>query len=119
GLRELDQKAKGFLPVINFKEKANEYVIEAELPGVKPDEVVIEAAGNLLTIRGEKRVEIEKKDDSFHAIERRYGAFKRTIRLPANALVDGIETGSKDGVLYIRIPKRKESRAFRKIKAGP
>jgi len=80
------------------------------------------ACGNLirrrrvLTIRGEKKIEKEEKDDNIHTIERRYGAFKRTIQLPDNALVDGIEARSKNGVLYIRIPKSKESAAVKKIK---
>ena len=116
GLWRFDQKTDGFLPVINFKEKDREYVVEAELPGVEPDEVEIEVAGNLLTIRGEKKIEKEEKDDNIHTIERRYGAFKRTIQLPDNALVDGIEARSKNGVLYIRIPKSKESAAVKKIK---
>ena len=116
GVWKPDPKADGFLPVINLREKAKEYVVEAELPGVEPDEVEIEVAGNLLTIRGEKKFEKEEQSDSIHTIERRYGAFKRTIRLPDNARTDGIQAESKNGGLYIRIPKSKESAAVRKIR---
>src|SRR5690606_40466394 len=105
GLWRFDQKTDGFLPVINFKEKAKEYVVEAELPGVEPDEVEIEVAGNLLTIRGEEKIEKEEKDDNIHTIERRYGVFKRTIQMPHNALADWNEAGDINGMLYIQNPE--------------
>ena len=81
------------------------YQISVELPGVNEDDVELSINDGVLTIRGEKKTEQEKKGDTWYFSERQYGAFSRTFQLPADA--DGGKTSAKmkDGVLTISIPK--------------
>ncbi len=91
--------------------------------GLKPDEVKIEVEGDLLTISGEHEETTEEKAEDEHYVrrERRYGAFSRSLRLPAPIPADEIEATCKDGVLEVSIPKPAEAEAKRvaiKAKAG-
>jgi HSP20 family protein len=103
-----ERSAGTFFPVVNVKEEPEKYVVEVEVPGVDPDEMEIELKGSMLIIKGEKKFEKESDEDEIHLIERRYGAFRRTLTLPDNILADEITAKNKNGVLYISIPKGKE-----------
>ncbi|MDR6225966.1 Hsp20/alpha crystallin family protein [Desmospora profundinema] len=93
-----------FLPALNVEEKADRYLIQAEMPGMEQDDIDIEVQGNTLTIRGERREE-RREDSRYHLMESRYGIFQRSFTLPENADVKGITAESKNGVLYIDVPK--------------
>ncbi|SFJ23835.1 Hsp20/alpha crystallin family protein [Thermoflavimicrobium dichotomicum] len=93
------------IPPINLREEANRYVVEAELPGLSAKDVQIEIHDNILTIRGEKRIEEKKEEDRMHVVESRYGSFQRSITLPPNSNTDMITAEHKRGILYIHIPK--------------
>ena len=112
-------KPSAFTPACNIKEKKNRYIIEVEIPGVDPDDVEIEISGNVMTISGEKKEETttEDKDEQMQVIEHRYGSFYRSFTLPDNIQTDNISADNKNGILYITIPKEKESK-IRRIKIG-
>jgi HSP20 family protein len=79
--------------------------VVAELPGVQEKDVTVELAGDVLTIRGEKKANEERRGDGFHLAERRYGSFARTLRLPFEAEADLIQATFKNGVLTINVLK--------------
>jgi HSP20 family protein len=92
-------------PVMNVSETDREIRIEVELPGVGENDVSVEIVDNVLTIRGEKKVEREEGDQSYHVMERSYGAFARSIQLPFAVSPDQVQASFNNGVLTISIPK--------------
>lgn len=106
-----------FLPVCNIEEQDKKYVIEAEMPGVDPDNIEIEIDGKQLSIKGtrEKEVTTEDEERQMHMVERSYGSFYRSFTLPNNVDTENITADYKNGVLFIDIPKL-ESEQTRKIK---
>ncbi len=97
-------------PAVNIEENENEYIITAELPGVKKSDVKITFEDGALSISGEKKVENEDKKDNFHRIERRYGMFSRSFAIPTSIVVDKIDASFKDGVLKVVLPKAEEAK---------
>ena len=95
---------------LEVAETGAELRVVAELPGVEEKDVSVELVGDALTIRGEKRTEEERKDESYHLAERRYGAFSRTLRLPFAAEADKVQATFKNGVLTVTVPKPAELR---------
>jgi HSP20 family protein len=102
--------ARAFAPAVDVAENDEEYVISAELPGTKKDDVTDELHEGVLTLRGEKKSEREGKNEQARYVERSFGSFSRSFTLPSNA--DGIklEASFRDGVLTIRVPKREEAK---------
>lgn len=94
-----------FVPALDVSETDDEFVVNAELPGIDPKEVDINLTGNLLTIKGEKKSEKEERGDGFHRMERSYGSFSRSLQLPCEVQEDKIEAHYKNGVLDLRLPK--------------
>ena len=92
-------------PPLDLYEEENEVVVKAELPGMTKDDIQISFADNLLTIRGEKRKEQEDKSKDYYRAERVYGAFSRSVTLPAEIIPEKARAVFKDGVLDIRLPK--------------
>jgi HSP20 family protein len=97
-------------PAVDVSEDEARYLVTAELPGVKKEDVCIEVEENVLSIRGEKRSEREETKDRTHFVERSYGAFHRSFTLPSNADLDQIKASVEDGVLSVEIPKKEESK---------
>lgn len=97
-------------PSVDIFEEGGEMVVKADLPGITRENLNVSITENTLTITGEKKQEekIEKKD--YHRLERSYGSFSRSFRLPDNVSVDKAKASFKDGVLEIRLPKTKEAR---------
>jgi HSP20 family protein len=93
---------------LDVKENENEFVVEASLPGVKPEDVDVTFSNNTLTIKGEVRSEEEKEEARYHLRERRYGMFSRSISLPRGIDGENIEASYNAGVLTLRLPKREE-----------
>lgn len=81
------------------------YTINMELPGVSEEDIDLSVEDGVVTIRGEKRTETEKKGETWYFSERQYGAFRRSFRLPADADAGKVEAHMKDGVLRITVPK--------------
>jgi len=99
------------VPAIDVSEDDGNYVVSAELPGAKKDDVTIECHDHVLTIRGEKKSEREEKKEKGRYFERSYGAFSRSFTLPSNADPDRIQASFKDGVLTVTIAKTEETKA--------
>lgn len=97
-------------PSIDVRETENTYEIEADLPGVDEDDINVELADNVLTLRGEKRYERDDEDrkGGYHVMERSYGSFARSIPLPFDVDPDAVEAVFKNGVLKLSIPKPPE-----------
>jgi HSP20 family protein len=94
-----------FTPAVDIKENENEIRLEAELPGIRPDDVEIIAENGVLTIRGQKESERKEGDDRYQVVERTYGTFMRTFQLPQGVDENQIKADFENGVLTIHIPK--------------
>ncbi len=94
-------------PVVDITEDDHEYVIEAELPRVEKDKVKVRVNDGLLTISGDREFKREEKDEAkkYHRVERSYGRFVRSFRLPEDVDGDKVKADFKDGVLSVRLPK--------------
>ena len=92
-------------PTANVSETPREYLIKAELPEVKKEDVRITLSDGVITISGERKQEKEEKDSNEIRIESFYGTFSRSFSLPDNVDTKGIRAESKDGVLRVHVPK--------------
>jgi HSP20 family protein len=97
-----------WLPSADVSETDKEYVIRAELPAVKKEDVQVTLDQGTLTIKGERRQQQEDRNEKFHRVESFYGSFERSFSLPENVNADAIHCESKDGILTVHIPKRAE-----------
>jgi HSP20 family protein len=102
-------------PGVDIREDKNSIVLEADLPGVKPEDFKLSIENHRLTLSGERKFEKESKDKNFHRVERSYGNFTRTFTLPSTVNVDEAKAEFSGGVLRITLPKREEAKA-REIK---
>ncbi len=99
-----------WLPSLDFSETKNEFVVKAEVPGMSPKDIDISMTNGVLTIHGEKKQEKEAKEENYHFVERNYGSFSRSIRLPGEVRGDKIKAACKDGVLRVTLPKSEEAK---------
>lgn len=97
-------------PAVDLYEEKEELVAKVELPGMGKDDIQVNITDHHLTIKGEKKKEEEIKEENYYRSERSYGAFTRTLELPAEVLVDKARASFKDGVLEIRLPKSEEAK---------
>ncbi|XP_010262690.1 PREDICTED: 17.3 kDa class I heat shock protein [Nelumbo nucifera] len=94
---------------IDWKETPTAHVFKADVPGMKKEGVKVEVEdGRILQISGERSLEKEEKNDTWHRVERSSGKFLRRFRLPENAKVDQVRAKMEDGVLTVTVPKVKE-----------
>lgn len=100
----------GWAPAVDIAETEDSLVLYAELPGLTKDHVEITLEDSVLAVRGERPLIEEHERESFHRIERAYGAFQRSFRLPANVRPDGVQARFQDGVLRIDVPKVEEAK---------
>jgi len=101
-------------PSLDLSETENELIVRAEIPGMKKEEIDIHLEGRLLTIQGEKKQKYEEKTENLHRVECRYGAFSRTLDLPADVDSEKVQATYKRGVLTLILPKT-EKRTAKKI----
>ncbi len=107
GAGEVDRLLK---PALDVAETEHSYLVRTELAGVAKDDVSITIENGVLTIAGEKKREAESQDQSWHRIERSYGAFQRTLTLPKGVDGDKAEATFKDGVLTVELPKNEQAK---------
>ena len=92
-------------PTIDFSETKDAFLVKTEVPGIDPKEIQVSLQDHVLTISGERKKEEEEKDERFYRIERSYGAFTRSIRLPAPVDEHKVNAVFKNGLLMITVPK--------------
>jgi HSP20 family protein len=92
-------------PLVDIVEQDKEYVIKAELPEVKKDDVKVTVQDDVLTIAGERTIEKEAKGNKYHRVERAYGRFARSFTLPEDADGNKVAAEFKEGVLKVHLPK--------------
>jgi len=100
----------GFAPSFEVRETKDAYVFKADVPGIPEKDIEIHMTGNVLTISGERKVEVENVQEGqrFFALERGYGSFSRSFALPDGVDIDHVSAEVKDGVLTLRVPKKPE-----------
>jgi HSP20 family protein len=92
-------------PQVDIMEDEKEYLVKADLPEMKKEEIKVTMEEGILTISGERKVEKEEKNKKFHRMERSYGKFERTFMMPNDADSSKIAAEFKNGILKVRIPK--------------
>ena len=100
-----------WLPALDLSETEDKVLVKVELPGIDPKDIEVTVLGELLTIKGERKQEKEEKEEDYHRVERVYGSFCRTLRLPTTAEPDKVSASYKDGILKLTIPKKEEAKA--------
>lgn len=93
-----------WIPELEVFERDGRFVVRADLPGMKKEDVKVNIQDNMLILEGERKVEEEVKKDNFHRTERTYGSFFRSLPLPEGVKVDKIDAKFKDGVLEVTMP---------------
>jgi HSP20 family protein len=101
----LPVEERGWMPAVDVFEKADRFVVKAELPGMKEEDIDVSVVGDTLSIKGEKKTETEVKEEDYYRCERSYGSFYRSIPLPPNVDSNKIEASFDDGVLEVALPK--------------
>jgi HSP20 family protein len=101
------QPSQEWAPAADVSETEGEYLIKAELPEVRREDVSITVQDGVLTLAGERKQEKREDQEKVHRVERYYGAFARRFALPENADEQGIKAESRDGVIVIHIPKQR------------
>lgn len=97
-----------FAPSVDVHEDAESLVLRAELPGVKREDIDVSVDSNILTLKGERKLEKEEQGRRYHRIERAYGTFVRQFQLPSNVDSSSIDANLADGVLTLRLGKKQE-----------
>lgn len=98
-------KELSWLPAAEMTEADDKYLITAEVPGLKKDDIAIEYADGVLTISGEKKEEKKQEEARYYTFERTYGCFERAFAFPAAVAADKITAAVTDGVLKVEVPK--------------
>ena len=106
-------------PRVDIFEDQNSIVLEADLPGLKPEDFKLSIENFKLTLSGERKFENEQKGDNWHRVERSFGSFARTFSLPNTVGVEEVKADFKEGVLRVTLPKREEVKARQiEVKVG-
>jgi len=104
--KQMVRKSKLWSPSTDIRETQDKIILEAEVPGMKKEEISIELSpDNVLTLSGQHKFEEKNERDKFHRVERRFGSFRRSLRLPSNVDTSKISAKCEDGVLAVEIPK--------------
>ncbi len=110
--RELDQvlgeavRETAWVPAVDVREESGRFVVRADLPGVKPEQIEVTADQGVLTLKGERASEERVENAQYQRIERAVGKFERRFQLPEDIQEDAIEARFSHGVLELSIPKR-------------
>jgi HSP20 family protein len=97
-------------PMVDITEDKNEYLIKADLPEVKREDLHVTVENGVLTVTGERKFEKEEKDKKYHRIERAYGSFVRSFSVPDDADDSKVSAQFKDGVLTVHLTKSEKAR---------
>lgn len=111
--RLFDEFAEGggprtWSPAIDLTEQDDSYELEADLPGMKKEDIELVVVDNLVTIKGERKSQSEARREGYHRFERQYGGFTRTFEIPGGFKAEGVNASFENGVLRVTLPKREE-----------
>jgi len=110
-LRPFNGGLPGFQsPAVDLTETADDIVVKAAVPGMKPEDVRVTLSGDVLNISGEYTTEFEKKETTYHLRERQYGKFSRSITLPTPVASEQVKAEFENGVVTLTLPKAEEAR---------
>jgi HSP20 family protein len=103
--------SRSWVPAVDvYENDDHEFVLKAELPEMKREDIAITFDNGVLTLKGERRAELETSRENYHRVERQHGTFTRSFTLPATVDAARIHASYKDGVLTIRVPQREEAK---------
>ena len=106
-------------PLVDITEDDKEYLIKADLPEVKKEDLKVTMHDDVLTVSGDRKYEKEEKGKKYHRVERAYGSFVRSFTLPENAEESKVRAEFKDGVLNVHLPKSEQAKAkTHEVKVG-
>ena len=91
---------------VDIREEGDAFYVDAEVPGLKAEDIKVDVEKNVLTLSGERKVETEETEDKYRRVERQYGSFTRSFSLPETVDTDSISADLKDGVLELKLPKK-------------
>jgi HSP20 family protein len=112
-------QAAQLTPSIDVRENEKEIVVDAELPGMNENDLQVIVRDGVLSLKGEKKSDRDEKKDTYHLVERSYGSFERSFRLPESVNEEQIKADFSNGVLHVVVPKRPEAaKAEKKIPIG-
>lgn len=98
------------MPMVDMYQTEDDIVVKATLPGLEPEDLDIQITGDLLTVRGETKQEVEDNGAKYHLREHRYQSFSRSITLPAAVQADKANAEMKNGILTLTLPKAEEAK---------
>lgn len=104
-----------WMPRVDIVEDEKEFLVKAELPEMKKEDVKVTVEEGVLTITGERKLEKEEKGKKFHRVESEYGSFLRSFTLPSAILADKVAADFKDGVLKVHLPKDTKGEAKKAV----
>jgi len=99
-----------WMPAVDVRETKEALEIAAELPGLDPKDVEVSVDGGVLTLKGARRFEKATEGETYHRVERSYGAFERSFNLPTNVDADKVRAVYRHGILHLTLPKREEAK---------
>jgi len=102
-----------WMPAVDISETDTAYLVKAEIPGVNKEDVKVTMQDGMLTIQGERKQEKEEKGRKFHRIERSYGSFARSFRVPGDADENSVKAEFKDGMLNVTLAKSGKAKSRR------
>ena len=114
GFSQEEMSRGGWNPSVDIYESKDQLVLEADLPGMKREDVEVSIENNVITLKGERKFEKTDEGDNYHRVERSYGSFTRSFTLPNTVSAEGAEADFSNGILRVSLPKREEIKA-RKI----
>jgi HSP20 family protein len=107
---EEDYVSSAWMPAVDVRESKEGLEIQVELPGIEPKDVTVSVENGVLTIKGSRNFEKATEGETYHRVERAYGAFERSFTLPTNVDTGKVKATYKQGVLHLSLPKREEAK---------
>jgi HSP20 family protein len=101
--------AASFIPAVDVYEDDKKVVLKLEVPGIEEKDLDVRVENNTLTVKGERKMDREEKEENFHRIERRYGSFFRAFTLPTTVDADNVAASYQAGVLKLELNKKPEA----------
>jgi HSP20 family protein len=110
GFGSVFQSLGDWSPALDIHEDKENFIVKAELPGIKKEDVAVSYQDGCLTISGERKAEAKSEETEVYHTERFFGRFQRTVALPAAVAADKVKAAYKDGVLTVTLPKTEEAK---------